>query len=92
MTWPSTFGIVPRPKRPGALCLRENIQQLDSIEVLNEIVGLGERVLGTKDAFKFWLIQPAIDLNGNRGIDLISTESGRRQIEYTLHQIEFGQF
>lgn len=67
-----------------------SLQKADSLEVLRSIFELGKSVLGSKDSVTQWLRSPVFSLAGQKPIDLIKTESGRRKVETALHQIENG--
>ncbi len=62
----------------------------DSLDVLESILKLGKKVLGSEDELNNWLHNPVFALDGNKPVDLIKTESGRRMVETVLHQIEYG--
>ncbi|GAB4299580.1 MAG: hypothetical protein Kow0098_26230 [Ignavibacteriaceae bacterium] len=62
----------------------------DNLAVLEAILKLGERVLGSEDELNQWLHSPVFALGGKKPVDLIKTESGRRRVEEVLHQIELG--
>jgi len=64
----------------------------DSLEILESILELGKKVLGSEDELNQWLHNPVFALNGKKPIDMIKTESGRRKVEEVLHQIEYGIF
>jgi len=67
-------------------------QKADSLEILESILTLGKNVLGSDEELNSWLHNPVFALDGNKPIDLIKTESGRRRVEEVLHQIEHGIF
>lgn len=67
-------------------------QQTDRLRVLDSILTLGRRVLGSEEEVKGWLRKSVFSLEGQKPIDLIKTESGRRRVEGVLHQIEHGIF
>ncbi|MGE5810647.1 MAG: antitoxin Xre/MbcA/ParS toxin-binding domain-containing protein [Ignavibacteria bacterium] len=67
-------------------------QKADSLEILESILSLGNEVLGSEDELNHWLHSPVFALDGNKPVDLIKTESGRRRVEEVLHQIEHGIF
>jgi putative toxin-antitoxin system antitoxin component (TIGR02293 family) len=67
-------------------------QKADSLEILESILSLGKEVLGSEDELNHWLHSPVFALDGNKPVDLIKTESGRRRVEEVLHQIEYGIF
>ncbi len=64
----------------------------DSLDVLESILELGKEVLGSEEELNNWLHNPVFALDGNKPVDLIKTESGRRKVETVLHQIEYGIF
>lgn len=65
-------------------------QKKDRLNILESILKLGKKVLGSDAELNRWLHSPVLSLNGKKPIELLKTESGRRKIEETLHQIEFG--
>lgn len=65
-------------------------QKSDRIEILESILILGKKVLGSDEELNRWLHNPVFALEGKKPIDLIKTESGRRKVEEVLHQIEYG--
>lgn len=67
-------------------------QQMDRIDVLESILNLGKRVLGSEEDVKLWLNSPVLSLDGRKPIEFIKTESGRRRVESVLLQIESGVF
>jgi putative toxin-antitoxin system antitoxin component (TIGR02293 family) len=67
-------------------------QQIDRIAVLESILDLGKRVLGSENEVRLWLNSPVLALEGQKPIELIKTESGRRRIENVLLQIEAGVY
>jgi putative toxin-antitoxin system antitoxin component (TIGR02293 family) len=67
-------------------------QKTDSLDILNSILKLGKKVLGSDDELNRWLHSSVFALGGKKPIDLIKTESGRRKVETALHQIEYGIF
>jgi putative toxin-antitoxin system antitoxin component (TIGR02293 family) len=67
-------------------------QQIDRINVVESILDLGKRVLGSENEVKLWLNSPVFSLEGQKPIKLIKTESGRRRVENVLLQIEGGAY
>ena len=65
-------------------------QKADSLAIVGSIFELGKRVLGSGDGVTNWLRSPVFALDGQKPIDLVKTESGRRKVEMALHQIEHG--
>jgi putative toxin-antitoxin system antitoxin component (TIGR02293 family) len=78
-----------RWKQKGEILSR---QQSDRIAILESLFILGERVLGSRQAMKDWIQEKVLYLNGDKPLDLLKTESGRRAVEEALHQIEFGMY
>jgi len=67
-------------------------QKTDSLKILETILKLGKKVLGSYDELNNWLHSPVFVLGGDKPIELIKTESGRRRVEAVLHQIEYGVY
>lgn len=59
---------------------------------LIEINGLAERVLGGHAAAEHWLSEPAIGLDGQRPIDLLSSSPGIESVKDLLQRIEYGVY
>lgn len=78
-----------KSKRSSALISE---QKADSLRVLESLLKLGINVLGSDDEFNHWLHNPVFALGGEKPVELIKTESGRRKVEEVLHQIEYGIF
>ena len=73
-------------KKSGVISERRT----DSLLVLESILELGKKVLGSDEELNRWLHNPVFALDGKKPVDVIKTESGRRKVEEVLHQIEFG--
>ncbi len=73
-------------KKSGVISERRS----DSLLILESILELGKKVLGTDEELNQWLHNPVFALDGKKPVDVIKTESGRRRVEEVLHQIEFG--
>jgi putative toxin-antitoxin system antitoxin component (TIGR02293 family) len=71
---------------------RLSLQQSDRIAILESIFALGKRVLGSSKNVGEWIHGPVLYLNGQKPIDLLKLESGRRNVESALNQIEFGMY
>jgi putative toxin-antitoxin system antitoxin component (TIGR02293 family) len=69
-----------------------SFQQKDRIGIVQSILILGKRVLGTEEEVKRWLYRPVHSIENRKPIDLIVTESGRRRVENVLLQIEGGVY
>lgn len=67
-------------------------QQKDRLNIVESILLLGKRVLGSELEVKRWLSRPVHSIENRRPIDLIVSESGRRRVENVLLQIEGGAY
>jgi putative toxin-antitoxin system antitoxin component (TIGR02293 family) len=67
-------------------------QQRDRIKIVESILAMGKRVLGSEEEVKNWLYRPVHSIENQRPIDLIVSESGRRRVESVLLQIEGGVY
>ena len=67
-------------------------QKIDRIDILESILDLGKRILGSGDEVRRWLNSPVLSLEGQKPMELIKTESGRRRVENVLLQIEGGVY
>jgi putative toxin-antitoxin system antitoxin component (TIGR02293 family) len=67
-----------------------SVQQTDRLRILASILKLGESVLGSRERVSRWLREPVLDLNSRPPLELLKTESGRREVENLLHRIEWG--
>lgn len=65
-------------------------QKKDRLAVLESILKLGKKVLGSDKELNSWLHSPVFSLDGKKPVDMIKTESGRRRVEEVLRQIEYG--
>ena len=65
-------------------------RRTDSLLILESILELGKKVLGSDEEVNQWLHSSVFALDGKKPVDVIKTESGRRKVEEVLHQIEFG--
>ena len=54
-----------------------------------EILSKATAVFGTQEAAERWLAEPAVALEQNRPIDLLSTQTGTEQVENLLVQLEY---
>ena len=67
-------------------------QQCDRVHVLESLLALGEKVLGSSENVKRWIHAPVLYLQGACPLDLLKTETGRRRVEEALRQIEYGMY
>lgn len=54
-----------------------------------EILSKATEVFGSQEAAERWLTEPALALNQNRPIDLLSTQTGTEQVQNLLVQLEY---
>jgi putative toxin-antitoxin system antitoxin component (TIGR02293 family) len=55
-------------------------------------LALATRVFGSRDDAEKWLITPAVGLNGERPIDLLTTAPGTRLVESYLIRMDYGVY
>ncbi|MGE0281336.1 MAG: antitoxin Xre/MbcA/ParS toxin-binding domain-containing protein [Rhizobiaceae bacterium] len=67
-----------------------SLAETDRTLRLERIAEHAERVFGSRDKARRWLRSEIIALDGARPIDLLQTESGARDVEQTLHRIDYG--
>lgn len=49
-------------------------------------------VFGSREAAEAWLQRPAVGLNGQRPIDLLTTVAGAELVENFLGRLEYGVY
>ena len=64
----------------------------DKVEMLDSLLDLGERVLGSEAKAREWLTSPVLSLGGERPIDLLETVKGYERVKNKLLQIEYGTY
>jgi putative toxin-antitoxin system antitoxin component (TIGR02293 family) len=57
-----------------------------------ELLANASEVFGSQEAAEKWFDQPAIGLDRNRPIDLLSTPAGQEMVENYLEQLEYGVY
>lgn len=62
------------------------------VEMLDSLLDLGERVLGSEERAGEWLTSPVLSLQGARPIDLLVTVKGYERVKNKLLQVEYGTF
>ncbi len=62
------------------------------VEMLDSLLTLGARVLGSEERAGQWLTSPIMALEGQRPIELLSTVKGYERVKNKLLQIEYGTF
>ena len=60
--------------------------------MVDSILNLGKRILGSDAEVKRWLHTPVHALENQKPIQLIVSESGRRRVENVLLMLEGGAF
>jgi putative toxin-antitoxin system antitoxin component (TIGR02293 family) len=58
------------------------------IDILEQAI----RIMGSKEGVEDWLRQPAIGLNQQRPIDLLTTIDGTKIVEEFLERIGYGVY
>ena len=59
---------------------------------LIEITVIAERVFGTRELAENWVSQPALALDGQRPMDLLTTTPGIEAVKDLLTRLEFGVY
>lgn len=62
------------------------------VEMLDALLDLGERVLGSEAQAREWLTSQILSLGGERPIDLLETVKGYERVKNKLLQIEYGTY
>lgn len=62
------------------------------VEMLDSLLGLGSRVLGSEEEARLWLTSPILSLGSDRPIDLLDTVKGYERVKNKLLQIEYGTY
>ncbi len=57
-----------------------------------EILGRATRIFGTQEEAEAWLERPAMALNQQKPIDLLSTSAGIEAVEQHLTRVEYGVY
>lgn len=61
-------------------------------EMLDALLDLGTRVLGSEERAGQWLESPILSLEGKKPIELLDTVEGYERVKNKLLQIEYGTF
>jgi putative toxin-antitoxin system antitoxin component (TIGR02293 family) len=59
---------------------------------MSEIFEQAVKVFGSEEEARAWLVEPAYGLDGQRPIDLLTTESGAAIVRDYLGAIEYGNY
>ena len=62
------------------------------VEMLDSLLDLGSRVLGSNEEARLWLTSPILSLGSERPIDLLDTVKGYERVKNKLLQIEYGTY
>ncbi len=62
------------------------------VEMLDSLLDLGERVLGSEAKAREWLTSPIVSLGSERPVDLLETVKGYERVKNKLLQIEYGTY
>jgi len=62
------------------------------VEMLDSLIDLAQRILGSEEEAREWLTSPILSLGGERPIDLLATVRGYERVKNKLLQIEYGTF
>lgn len=83
-----TFRTYQRRAQKGKLEDAESAK----VEMLDSLLDLGKRVLGSEEEARLWLISPILSLGSERPIDLLDTIKGYERVKNKLLQIEYGTY
>lgn len=83
-----TFRTYQRRAQKGKLEDAESAK----VEMLDSLLDLGKRVLGSEEEARLWLTSPILSLGSERPIDLLYTVKGYERVKNKLHQIEYGTY
>jgi putative toxin-antitoxin system antitoxin component (TIGR02293 family) len=68
------------------------VEETDKALRLERIAALADRVFGNPDKAHRWLRKPKNLLGGRTPVEFLASESGGRQVEQMLYQIQHGMF
>lgn len=83
-----TFRTYQRRAKKGTLEDAESAK----VEMLDSLLDLGSRVLGSEEEARMWLTSPILSLGSARPIDLLETVKGYERVKNKLLQIEYGTY
>jgi putative toxin-antitoxin system antitoxin component (TIGR02293 family) len=75
-----------RPEKPLSL------EQSERVWKFAEILATASALLGSQEDAERWLKTPAVGLNQQRPIDLLTTRAGAELVENFLKQLEYGVY
>lgn len=83
-----TYRTYQRRSQAGALADAESAK----VEMLDSLLSLGERVLGSSEQASAWLTSPLLSLGGEPPITMLDTVRGYERVKNKLLQIEYGNY
>lgn len=83
-----TFRTYQRRAQQGELQDAESAK----VEMLDSLLTIGARVLGSEERTSRWLTSPILALEGEKPIELLGTIKGYERVKNKLLQIEHGTF
>jgi putative toxin-antitoxin system antitoxin component (TIGR02293 family) len=84
------IGVAPRTLGRRKVAKTLSAAESDRLVGLARIVWLAEETLGTKENVRGWLRHPNRAMGGVPPLSCLDTEPGRRLVEQTLLQIQYG--
>ncbi|HEY1541395.1 MAG TPA: antitoxin Xre/MbcA/ParS toxin-binding domain-containing protein [Xanthobacteraceae bacterium] len=86
--------VVPRRTLARRIADHEalTVEETDKALRLERIAGLADRVFGDPAKARRWLRKSKLSLGGKTPVEFLASESGARQVEEMLYQIEHGMF
>ena len=79
-------------RHKSAPVVRLDVPQSGRAWKFAEILAKASRLLGSQDAAEQWLKHPAIGLDRQRPVDLLTTPAGVRLVEDYLGRLEYGVY
>jgi putative toxin-antitoxin system antitoxin component (TIGR02293 family) len=83
-----TFRTYQRRAKKGRLEDAESAK----VEMLDSLLDLAKRVLGSQEEARQWLTSPILALSSERPINLLDTVKGYERVKNKLLQIEYGMY
>ena len=78
--------------KPAGPVVRLDVQQSGRAWKFAEILAKATRVLGSQEEAEQWLKRPAIGLDRQRPVDLLTTPAGAKLVETYLGRLEYGVY
>jgi putative toxin-antitoxin system antitoxin component (TIGR02293 family) len=83
-----TFRTYQRRAKRGRLADAESAK----VEMLDSLLDLAKRVLGSEDEARQWLTSPILSLESECPINLLDSVKGYERVKNKLLQIEYGMY